>query len=149
MKLAIEIKNGKEPLPADGMPAFAPGDTIAGMVSWDADEVVSELELRLLFQCKGKGTPQREVFDRTTLEMATLAGRRISGEAPFSFTAADWPWSFSGKLISLVWMIQAESKSPDGVSELPIIISPSRSEIDLYAYPLDPAAARKGILGFG
>ena len=58
----------------------------------------------------------------------------MTGEARFSFAAPDWPWSFSGKLISLVWFVSVAADSPDEESELQVVIAPGGSEMDLYAY---------------
>lgn len=107
--------------------AFAPGDSISGSVDWnELRKKTKRIEIRLIWFTEGKGDTDVEV-----IEMVTEDSPAPSGSVQFSFTAPSRPFSFSGKLISLIWAIEAvEFPSRDGAKET-LVLSPSRNEIVL------------------
>ena len=110
--------------------AFVPGDRVRGRVSWTSDEPEppESVDLRLFYYTAGKGTRDVEIVDRHRFERPGL-----SGEQEFSFQLPEGPYSFSGKLVSLIWAL--ELQLDDGPSErLEITLSPTGEEIDLYAH---------------
>ncbi len=119
--------------------AFAPGDLIEGSIQWELSWPVEQMNIALLFESKGKGTPQCEVCD--TMELEHLSNR---GERRFELATPEWPWSFSGRLLSLVWMVSltATGHKEEREHSLPVVISPTRSEMDLYAYELQGESPR-------
>jgi len=106
--------------------AFRPGDVIEGAVGWNSPEAVRSIELRLLWHTVGKGTEDKVIVDQKKFE-----NLESQGAAPFLFTAPEQPFSFSGKLISLVWDLEAVLR-PGGVSASKrIVIAPAGREIVL------------------
>jgi len=136
MNYTIHFDQLAEPSEDESLAAYAPGDLIEGTISWSIDEPPEKFSVSLLFESRGKGTPQREVY-----QLNDNVAPNKNGKFPFSFTAPDWPWSFSGKLISLLWILQVTDESSNDASEANIIISPTRAEMDLYAYSTDEIEA--------
>ena len=106
---------------------YRPDDPIRGTLLWDQlEEDVERLELRLIWYTEGKGTQDVDV---AAVEHIPAPG--TSGRQNFEINAARRPISFSGKLISLIWALEAiEFPSQDAVNRT-ITISPSGKEIRL------------------
>ena len=106
---------------------FRPGETISGNVAWsDLGDNTEKLDTRLLWYTEGKGNQDIEVVS----SLPTLV-TQPDGSAPFEFTAPTRPFSFSGKLISLVWVIEVVGfPSREGYRET-ITLSLDGSEIKL------------------
>ncbi len=117
----------------DEQTGFAPGGTIAGEVRWNqlpvSDKTVISLELA--FRTEGKGTSQREVFHE--LEWPVTMAK---GNESFTIEAPNWPWSFSGKLVSILWALDAWQGN-EHAEAVPVTISPNGDEMDLYSYDID------------
>lgn len=104
---------------------FVPGETIAGTVTWSQEEGVS-LEIRLIWYTVGKG-------DR---DFALVAAHKVASFAPvgteaFEFAAPARPQSFSGKLISLQWAIEAIIFPDQNAQRVDLTISKTGQEIVL------------------
>lgn len=93
-ELSIEIDHSQT--------AFLPGETIRGRVRWHVEEIPKRACLRLLWSTQGKGTEDVGVVEERNFETAGAIGSEV-----FEFTAPPAPWSFSGKLISLIWRLEA------------------------------------------
>jgi hypothetical protein len=107
----------------DGSTAFAPGEVIAGTVSWHLQGAES-LELRLLWYTQGKGDQDSRLV--TTVELANPGKNEVR---PFNIRLPEGPFSFSGKLISLVWALEAVAAPGSRAERLEITVSPTREEI--------------------
>lgn len=120
--------------------AFRPGEQIAGIVSWsELDESTTKLETRLIWYTEGKGDQDHDV-----VAFQSSDSIKPSGSVTFQFTAPTRPYSFSGKLISLIWAIEVvQFPSREGHREQ-ISISRSRQEIILDKSFED--AALKGVV---
>ncbi len=79
---------------------FRPGDSISGKISWNENES-AEMEARLIWYTEGKGDRDVEVVDSQP-----IAAGSAQNSTRFEFTAPHRPFSFSGKLISLIWAIE-------------------------------------------
>ncbi|MEL7061748.1 MAG: hypothetical protein AAGN46_17110 [Acidobacteriota bacterium] len=104
---------------------YEPGDEVAGRVIWDGAQH-EELVLSLLWYTSGKGTEDVEVTHKET-----VPNPRPSGELDFRFPLPAFPWSFSGKLISLTWAIEASLEPGGGVQRVELVSAPDRSELRL------------------
>ena len=115
--LDIEIEYGKT--------AFKPGEQISGRVKWQFEEVPKKLELSLFWRTQGKGTQDTGIVESITVEPA---GRH--GQKDFTFTAPDGPYTFSGRLISIIWALELvePARGKDYVRR-DIVISPSGQEV--------------------
>ena len=116
--LIIEVQGGKT--------AFAPGEELRGRVAWEFEKPEKWLEIRLFRFTRGKGTKDVEAIDKLRFDEEVPP----SGEENFRFTLPGGPYSFSGKLISLVWALELVSKR-NGSERLEFTLSPTGEEIDI------------------
>jgi hypothetical protein len=111
----------------DGKTGFLPGEVVAGHVTWMFDSPPGMIELRLFWRTQGKGTKDVKVVDSLTFDNA-----RPQEAREFRFQLPDGPYSFSGKLISLIWALELVRTSTDETARLDILVSPTGSEVLLY-----------------
>ena len=117
--LAIEIQNGAN--------AFLPGETVEGTVSWQLGQPappVITVELRLFWYTQGKGDQ-----DVGVVFAVPFANPGLQGSRAFRISLPDGPFSFSGKLISLVWALELVAEPGSRASRTEITVSPTRMEI--------------------
>jgi len=112
--------------------SFAPGDSIDGTVEWtELNKKTKSLEIRLIWYTVGKGDTDVGIIN--TLKHDSPM---IDGSESFSFTAPARPYSFSGKLISLIWAVEVvEFPSRDGVKETILLSSNGEEIVILDSYP--------------
>jgi len=107
--------------------AFYPGTDARVMVSWNANPdspPLQAIEVRLIWKTSGKGDRDLQIVRTRRIDPSTPAGHQ---EITFSLP---WgPYSFSGKLISLTWAIEA-ILFPEGISiRKEIVIGPNSQEV--------------------
>jgi hypothetical protein len=108
--------------------AFRPGESIRGSVTWSLAEVPRSGEVRLVWNTSGKGTQ-----NVSTVQTVTLAPASSREQQRFELRAPESPYTFSGRLVSLIWAIEVELQPHSHSARQEIVISPTGSEIDLYA----------------
>ena len=107
-----------------GRTAFRPGETASGTLAWDLPETPASMELRVFWQTEGKGTRDMEV-----VKTVAVPGGGATGERSFALPLPGFPYSFEGKLVSILWYLEAVAQ-PSGASQaVPIVISPTGSPI--------------------
>lgn len=111
--------------------AYTPGETLRGEVAWEIDLMKNSDggEVRLFYYTSGKGTQDVE----TIKTLAVAAGEAV-GSQKFEFKLPAEPYSFSGKLVSLIWALEFQMLESDETERLEFVMSPSGQEIDLYAH---------------
>ena len=114
----------------DGRVAYQPGETVSGAVSWRLDALTTGVEVRLFWYTRGKGTTDVEVLKAQHFDVAGTTGQR-----GFRFLLPDQPYSFSGKLISLVWAIEAIVQPGDRSQRLELVVGPGGREVVLGVPP--------------
>ena len=114
--LRIDISGGQQ--------GHIPGGTIGGRVTWQVDEEPRSAELRLFWFTSGKGTQDVGHIDTVTFQMP-----RMQDERAFSFTLPRQPFSFSGKLISLVWALELIVEPGSNVARQEFVMSGTGSEV--------------------
>ncbi len=120
-----------------GRSAYRPGDEVAGTVSWDlGDEAPESAEVRLAWYTRGRGDRDSEVVAAQALEAPAPAERRS-----FRFRLPDGPYSFSGKLISLVWTVEAVVEPESRAGRVELVVSPTGEEILLHPEPAAEGAS--------
>lgn len=115
----IAIKLDQQP------PHYVAGENITGELTWsELPANCSGLELRLFWYTSGKGDRDLEVVSKTCLKHPGPQGRKR-----FEFGSPLAPYSFSGKLISLSWGLEAVPL-PTGDSQLvELVIGPNGQEV--------------------
>lgn len=106
---------------------FRPGDQISGTVQWSQlNKTPESVDIRLIWYTVGKGDTDNEIVDSHVLKNAPE-----QGEEQFSFTAPGRPYSFAGKLISLLWAIEVVMLPSRESERVEFEISPGGSQIVL------------------
>jgi hypothetical protein len=111
----------------DGATAFRPGDVISGRARWQLAEAPEGVELRLFWYTEGKGSQDLEIVETISFANPAAEDRRT-----FQIRAPRGPFSFSGKLISLIWALEIVVHPTEESGRTQITISPSGEEILLY-----------------
>ncbi len=111
----------------DGVASFRPGDRVEGHVSWSLEEAPASVELRLFWSTRGKGDQDVWVIENIAFAKPAAEDRRsFSLQLP-----EEGPYSFSGKLVSLVWAVEAVTL-PGNLSEsATFMLSPTGEELRL------------------
>ena len=104
--------------------AYEPGDTLAGAVLWELPSAPKTAELRLLWFTRGKGSEDCTIVETVTFD-APLAGDTRN----FSITLPPAPYSFDGRLISLIWAVEMVLDKECERTEL--VIAPGGREVTL------------------
>jgi hypothetical protein len=106
---------------------FNVDEPISGEVIWDDLPQGHDLiELRLFWYTSGKGDQDLEVVARIA-----IMHPGTSGKQRFCFDSPGCPYSFSGKLISLIWAIEAVI-APLGASQsIEFTLAPGGNEVRL------------------
>lgn len=117
-QLRISIENGKK--------CFLPGEAIRGTVSWNLPKTPKEVELRLCWRTVGKGTEDYFLVKKTAYQVMNT-----SENQDFEFQIPDSPYSFSGKLISLVWALELHALPTNETVREELVVSPFGREIVL------------------
>lgn len=106
--------------------AFTPGERIEVTVLWAFARVPGTIDVRLFWITRGKGTEDVEIVERSAIRAVASAG-----EERCVFVLPEAPWSFSGKLISLVWGVEAVVASPERAARCEFVLAPDAAEISL------------------
>lgn len=107
---------------------FRPGEIIQGAALWESAKAPKRAEVRLLWFTQGKGTTDTE----------TVASEEFPNPLPgdtrtFTFTVPDAPYSFSGRLISLIWAVELVLEDEDQFQRLSITVTPDGQEVSIPA----------------
>ena len=117
-ELSIELPEGRT--------SYRPGETLGGVASWRLDEPVDVLEIRLLWFTRGKGTQDVSVIDHREFRLPALSGHK-----EFTFNLPEGPYSFSGRLISLIWALELVTPKGKESTRVEFVVSPYETEIAL------------------
>lgn len=119
--------------------AYVPGDAIEGTVTWreiDAGQTATAIDVRLFWHTAGKGTMDLDIVASMTIEAPTR-----DGSQKFRFIAPHRPNSFSGKLISLIWSVEAIVFPSKETERQEITISKTGQEILILKLEQDSVSA--------
>ena len=119
--LSIEITGDKK--------SFRPKEMLSGQVSWALDKRPAKIFLRLFWYTKGKGTEDVGVVHEIAFDYPKPKEKRS-----FQIQLPESPYSFSGKLVALIWALELVVNHPEVVVRKEIIIAPLGCEIDLLKY---------------
>jgi hypothetical protein len=111
----------------DGTISFRPGDTVEGTVRWQLPEPPESIELRLFWSTEGKGDQDLAVVETIPFDNPGAQDRRT-----FRVRLPAGPYSFSGKLITLSWALEAVAQPREEAGNLGFVVSPTGEEIRLH-----------------
>ncbi|MDX2108319.1 MAG: hypothetical protein SFY67_18140 [Candidatus Melainabacteria bacterium] len=109
----------------DDKKRFLPFEVIEGKIKYDLSRPSKEITVDLVWTTMGKGTIDNYRADSSVI--STMGSNR--GEGNFRLNAPAGPYSFSGKLISIIWMISCGTENDKEIAEIEIVISPVGREV--------------------
>jgi hypothetical protein len=109
-----------------GVGAFAPGDGLSGTLRWVGDAAPEAVELRLLWYTEGRG--DRDVGVARTLRIETPTA---VGSSSFDFEAPAGPYSCSGRLVSIRWVLEAVTQPGREATRAELVLAPGGREVEL------------------
>jgi len=116
-----------------GRRVFAPGDEVTGTATWHLPEAPESVEVRLYWETRGKGDQDVDVVARQTaggdMREGSFRSLGSDGDLPFRFRLPEGPYSFSGKLISLLWGVELVAEPGGALGQVEIVVSPLGAEI--------------------
>ena len=104
---------------------FGAGEEIRGIAEWSGPSAPRGVELRLFWRTEGKGTSDVSTVWETNFDRPQIEDRR-----EFALAAPDFPPSFSGRLISLVWAFELVIDGK-GISTQDLVIAPGGVEVNI------------------
>ena len=108
----------------DGITSFRPGDDVSGRASWQLDRQPDEVVARLFWYTQGKGTQDVVVVQE---EIFPAPGQQ--DQRKFNFRLPEGPFSFSGRLISLIWAVEVVALPGEESGRVEFTVSPTGDEI--------------------
>ena len=101
-----------------------PGATLRVPISWRFDEEQTDLELRVVWNTVGKGTPDLGVVHTELIGQPGFQGNRV-----VTLELPGVPYSFSGTLVSVVWAIELVASPSKASTRQEIVIAPQGHEV--------------------
>jgi hypothetical protein len=105
---------------------FAPHEAVEGTLRWRLGGQAERIDVSLLWYTFGTGTQ-----DVGVVETLTIQAPHSVGSEDFAFALPEGPYSFSGKLISVAWAVEATSSPGHETIRQEIVVSPTRCRISL------------------
>ncbi len=106
---------------------YSPGDTIGVDAHWALDKPADRVELRLVWNTVGKGDRDLSVVSTWNYDATSMNGRRLE-----EVTLPEAPYSFSGKLLSLVWALELIALPSGESTREEFVIAPNSRELTLH-----------------
>lgn len=117
----------------DNRTVYQPGDIVMGRVGWELDERPKAVEVRLFWYTRGKGSSDVEIVDRARFEHPAKMELQ-----QFRLKLPEAPYSCSGKLISILWAVEAVVEPSDLTQRVDLVMSPTGKEIVFNPSPYTP-----------
>jgi hypothetical protein len=112
----------------DDRTTYAPGEELIGSVGWDMDDAPRSAELRLYWHTEGRGDR-----DSAVVQTVRFDAPQAQDQRDFRLTLPPGPYSFSGKLVSLLWALELIVGRETRQVEL--VLSPLGREVNLLSRP--------------
>lgn len=120
MPLFVEI--------VDAARGFLPGESLQVNALWALPSAPRSVEVRLCWTTQGKGTVDVEVVASHAVAQPAQAGRES-----FVFQLPASPYSCSGRLVSLVWLVEIVAEPSGQSANAEFVMGPGRKEVVLDA----------------
>lgn len=117
-QLSIELE--------DGRTVYRPGERVTGVVRWELDSDPTDVVLRLFWFTEGRGTRDVEVVAEERFDAPGREDRRS-----FELRLPEGPYSFSGRLISLIWALELIADPGDRTTRRMLTVGPDGREVRL------------------
>lgn len=104
--------------------SFEPGESAELELEWEQDQPIERLELRIVCNTVGKGDRNLEIAEIWSNQQTSPQGReRLTIPLPLA------PYSFSGKLISVVWAFELICFPREESTRCEFILGPNAREV--------------------
>ncbi|MFI4860875.1 MAG: hypothetical protein ACIAXF_09370 [Phycisphaerales bacterium JB063] len=103
---------------------YRPGEVITGLMRWSLDEPPELIDVRLFWWTSGKGTSDSGLMGELKFE-----GLAASGEQAIVFDVPSGPYSFSGKLVTIQWAVEAIARPGKRVARAALVLSATGTEV--------------------
>ena len=110
--------------PSSGETSRKPRGALEVIAQWSLTSAPGLLEARLVWFTRGKGTEDVGIVATERIESPDASGQRR-----VRFTLPDAPYSFSGRLISLIWAV--ELVADRAAARWEFVLAPEGREIQL------------------
>lgn len=107
-----------------GRTTFEPTETLELTAQWTLQIRPVALEVRLVWYTRGKGDTDVQVVDTRRIENPPAFGTQ-----QVAFHLPEGPYSFSGKLISLVWAAELVVLPSTDSHRLDLVVAPNGREV--------------------
>ena len=107
-----------------GRRQYRPGEEVVGAAAWRLDKPPRTVEVRLFWRTEGKGTRDVGVVASERFENPQATEVR-----EFRFKLPPGPYSFSGRLVSLIWALEAVAAPGGEAARIDITVSPTGQEV--------------------
>ncbi|HEY0711171.1 MAG TPA: hypothetical protein VGF45_00735 [Polyangia bacterium] len=114
-----------------GRTTFAPREHLLGRASWRLSNRGHALEVRLYFKVEGGKSDPHRPPNVTVVDKRLFRNVDQTGEAAFAFDLPSQPFSFSGRLVRLVWAIELVVLPEDIATRFEIVIAPGGVAVTL------------------
>ncbi len=117
----------QQPLRISGLEAhYRPGSTVRGTVAWSLSKAPKSLAANLFWRTEGRGDSDLKVV--ATQEFPDAGPMGSKG---FELKIPEGPFSFSGRLISLVWGIEVVVNNGKDSASGFFLVTPDEKEISI------------------
>jgi hypothetical protein len=124
--------------------AFRCGEEIRGTAAWSLNRQPDAIELSLYWRTEGKGTQDIAIAQTVRFDNPGMMGSK-----EFSLKAPAGPFSFSGRLISIIWALELACEKGKESLRKDIVISPTGMEVVCSDSIRDKESAKAtGVLGW-
>ncbi|XAL98483.1 hypothetical protein OT109_12950 [Phycisphaeraceae bacterium D3-23] len=103
---------------------YRPGEAITGLMRWSLTQPAERIDVRLFWWTSGKGSSDSGLAGELKFE-----GLAASGEQAIVFDAPAGPYSFSGKLVTIQWAVEAIARPGKQVARAEFVLSTSGTEV--------------------
>ena len=106
---------------------FLPREEIQLLIAWELPELKEDkMEVQLFWYTNGCGIEDLEIIETKNIKITSVIGQK-----EILFNAPPYPYSFSGKHVSLIWAIEAVYDKAKISSMANFDITPFRKKIVL------------------
>lgn len=116
--LSLQLENG--------VTSYEPGAQVIATAEWELDQPAKSIVLKLLWYTQGKGGTDSGVVQEVSFDNPEARGQKRMG-----IQLPDSPYSFSGKLISLMWALELKALPFGETDRIEIVLAPGGQEIIL------------------
>jgi hypothetical protein len=103
-----------------------PGGTVRARLHWELDDRPDKLVVRLLWYTEGRGTR-----DVGVIAEEELAFSGLTGDTEVELAVPEGPYSFSGRLITLRWVVELAVEPEGEAEQAPLVVGPTPVPVQL------------------